>query len=135
MIGKDDGAFNPNAEQVAFYLRNIQGIMRRFEPEVVYEDSTDVATGQTRHYQSFKKPLRDPQGNLQILVIANDITDVRKAQQRAEASERQLRDMQNVIGEGVWDWTLATGTLHHNARWADLLGLEALATDHATLTT
>ena len=125
LIGKDDGAFNPNAEQVAFYLSNIQGIMRRFEPEVVYEDSTDVATGQTRHYQSFKKPLRDPQGNLQILVIANDITDVRNAQQRAEASERQLRDVQNVIGEGVWDWTLATGTLHHNARWAALLGLEA----------
>jgi PAS domain S-box-containing protein len=125
MIGKDDGAFNPDAEQVAFYLRNIQDIMRRFESEVVYEDSTDVATGQTRHYQSFKKPLRDPEGNLQILVIANDITDVRKAQQRAEDSERQLRDIQNVIGEGVWDWTLASGTLRHNARWADLLGLDA----------
>ena len=124
MIGKDDGAFNPNAEQVAFYLNNIQAIMRRFEPEVVFEDSTDVATGQTRHYQSFKKPLRDPDGKLMILVIANDITDVRKAQQQAEASERQLRDVQNVIGEGVWDWTLATGTLHHNARWADVLGLD-----------
>ena len=130
LIGKDDGAFNPNAEQVAFYLRNIQDIMRRFESEVVYEDSTDVATGQTRHYQSFKKPLRDPDGNLRILVIANDITDVRKAQQRAEESERQLRDVQNVIGEGVWDWTLATGTLRHNARWADLLGLDAGSGPH-----
>ncbi len=124
MIGKDDGAFNPNADQVAFYLRNIQDIMLRFEPEVVFEDSTDVATGQTRHYQSFKKPLRDAHGNLQILVIANDITDVRNAQERAEASERQLKDLQNVIGEGVWDWTIATGVLRHNARWADMLGLD-----------
>ena len=124
MVGKDDGAFNPNAEQVAFYLRNIQDIMLRFEPEVVFEDSTDVATGQTRHYQSFKKPLRDAHGNLQIMVIANDITEVRNAQERAEASERQLRDLQNVIGEGVWHWTIATGALRHNARWADMLGLD-----------
>jgi len=124
MIGKDDGAFNPNADQVAFYLRNIQGIMARFEPEVVFEDSTDVATGQIRHYQSFKKPLRDAQGNLQILVIANDITDVRNAQERAETSERQLKDVQNVIGEGVWHWTIATGALRHNARWADMLGFD-----------
>ncbi|MBY0465600.1 MAG: response regulator [Burkholderiales bacterium] len=130
MVGKDDGAFNPNAEQVAFYLRNIQDIMRRFEPEVVFEDSTDVVTGQTRHYQSFKKPLRDPTGNLQILVIANDITDVRNAQTRAERSERQLRDVQNIIGEGVWDWTLSTGTLRHNARWADLLGLDTATGQH-----
>ena len=63
------------------YKRQIQGIMARFEPEVVFEDSTDVVTGQIRHYQSFKKPLRDARGNLQILVIANDITDVRNAQE------------------------------------------------------
>jgi len=124
MIGKDDGAFNPNAEQVAFYLRNIQDIMLRFEPEVVFEDSTDVATGETRHYQSFKKPLRDAHGNLQILVIANDITDVRKAQRHAEDSERRLKDVQNVIGQGVWDWTIATGVVRHNARWAETLGLD-----------
>lgn len=84
--GQDDSAFNPNAEQVAFYLANVQGIMRRFETEVVLESSTDSATGEVRYYQSIKKPLRDDQGNLQILVIANDITDIRQAQLRAEAS-------------------------------------------------
>jgi PAS domain S-box-containing protein len=74
LVGKDDGAFNPNREQVAFFLENVQGIMRRFETEVVFEESTDVATGQVRYFQSIKKPLRDADGNLQILVIANDIT-------------------------------------------------------------
>lgn len=102
--GQDDSAFNPNAEQVAFYLANVQGIMRRFETEVVLESSTDSATGEVRYYQSIKKPLRDDQGNLQILVIANDITDIRQAQLRAEASERQLQYVLQATGEGVWDW-------------------------------
>ena len=122
--GKDDGAFNPNAEQVAFYLENVQGIMRRFETEVVLESSTDRVTGDTRYYQSIKKPLRDDQGNLQILVIANDITEVRRAQLRAEASERQLQYALQATGEGVWDWDIDTGIVRHNPRWAEILGLE-----------
>ncbi len=122
--GKDDGAFNPNAEQVALYLENVQGIMRRFETEVVLESSTDRVTGDTRYYQSIKKPLRDDQGNLQILVIANDITEVRRAQLRAEASERQLQYALQATGEGVWDWDIDTGIVRHNPRWAEILGLE-----------
>lgn len=121
--GKDDGAFNPNAEQVAFYLENVQGIMRRFETEVVLESSTNTATGETHYYQSIKKPLRDDQGNLQILVIANDITDIRRAQLRAEASERQLQYVLQATGEGVWDWDIDTGVVRHNPRWAEILGL------------
>ena len=123
LVGKDDGAFNPNREQVAFFLKNIQDIMQRFETEVVFEDSTDVTTGEVRHFQSIKKPLRDAQGRLQILVIANDITDVRRAQLRAEASENQLNYVLQATGEGVWDWTIPSGLVRHNARWAEILGM------------
>ncbi len=130
LIGKDDGAFNPNREQVAFYLRNVQDIMRRGQPEVVYEDATDARTGEVRHYQSFKKPLRDADGNLQILVIANDITDVKNAQERVEKSERHLRDVQAIIGEGVWEWSVASNRVRHNSRWAELLGLDVAVTEH-----
>lgn len=124
LVGQDDGAFNPNQEQVDFYLRNVQDIMRRFETEVVFETSTDANTGETRYYQSIKKPLRDANGQLQILVIANDITDVRKAQLRAEESERQLNYVLAATGEGVWDWDIDTGLVRHNARWADILGMD-----------
>ena len=124
LVGKDDGAFNPNAEQVAFFLENIRGIMRRFQMEVVFEESTNAVTGEVRYFQSIKKPLRDHDGNLQILVIANDITEVRLAQLRAEASELQLKHVMNATGEGVWDWYLATGVVKHNARWAEVLGLD-----------
>ena len=124
LVGQDDGAFNPNAEQVAFFLENVQGVMRRFEMEVVLEQSTDAITGAVRYFQSIKKPLRDADGNLQILVIANDITEVRLAQLRAEASELQLQYAMQATGEGVWDWDLTTGVVRHNVRWAEVLGLD-----------
>ena len=124
LLGKDDGAFNPNAEQVAFFLENVRGVMRRFEMEVVFEESTNAATGEVRYFQSIKKPLRDADGNLQILVIATDITEVRVAQLRAEESELQLKYAMEATGEGVWDWYLSTGVVRHNARWAEVLGLD-----------
>jgi hypothetical protein len=124
LVGKTDADFNPNAEQVAFYLDNVQSIMRRFEMEVVFEESTQAGTGEVRYFQSIKKPLRDADGNLQILVIANDITDVRRAQLRAEQSERQLNYVMAATGEGVWDWDLGSGVVRHNARWAQVLGLD-----------
>ncbi len=131
LVGKDDGAFNPNAAQVAFYLENVQGIMRRFESEVVFETSTDAVTGELRYYQSVKKPLRDAKGDLQILVIAHDITEMRRAQLRAEARERQLQYVLDATGEGVWDWDITTARVAHNARWALLLGMQPDALDNS----
>ena len=124
LVGKSDGDFNPNAQQVAFFLESVQGIMRRFEMEVVFEESTDAATGEVRYFQSIKKPLRDADGNLQILVIANDISEVRRAQLHAEHSERQLNYVLEATGEGVWDWDIATNIVRHNTRWAQVLGLD-----------
>lgn len=88
------------------------------------KESTIVATGEVRYFQSIKKPLRSADGNLQILVIATDITEVRVAQLRAEESELQLKYAMEATGEGVWDWDLATGVVRHSARWAEVLGLD-----------
>jgi len=78
MIGKTDEAFNPNKEQREFYLKNIREIMDKFETVKVLETSTDANTGEIRYFQSIKKPIKDKNGNLRILVIAHDITDMRK---------------------------------------------------------
>jgi PAS domain S-box-containing protein len=78
MIGKTDETFNPNKEQRDFFLENIRTIMDKFETEVIYETSTDVHSGEIRYFKSIKKPLKDKHGNLSILVIAHDITDIKE---------------------------------------------------------
>jgi diguanylate cyclase (GGDEF)-like protein/PAS domain S-box-containing protein len=122
LVGVDDGAFNPNAEQVAFYLENVRSVMRGMETEIVMESSTDVETGEIRHFQSIKKPLIGPDGQPRILVIAHDITDLQRAHQAIEARERSYSYAMAAAGEGIWDWDLRTNLVTHNAKWGELFG-------------
>lgn len=122
MIGKDDGAFNPNQEQVDFYKRNVQDIMRKGETTIVMEESTDVATGLTHYFQSIKKPLTDSAGNPMILVIASDVTELQVARNTAEESEHRLRYILDATQEGIWDWDISSGQLTNNPRWCELFG-------------
>jgi len=124
LVGKDDGAFNPNAEQVAFYLQNVRDVMLQNETRVVEESSTDANTGRTTYYQSIKVPLTTPQGQKQILVIANDVTELKHTQQKLEESERRLRYALEATGEGLWDWDMASGVVTHNRRWCEIAGLD-----------
>lgn len=124
MVGKNDGAFNPNREQVEFYLRNVQAIMSQEETQIVMEESTDAVTGEVHYFQSIKKPLRGPDGAPQILVIATDVTDLRRAKNDLEASEKRLNYVLDVTREGIWDWNILTGVVTHNSRWCQIMGLE-----------
>lgn len=122
VVGKSDGDFSATPEQDAFFRENVKSIMRSGITQVVMEESTDDRTGETRYFKSIKKPFKDNNGTNCILVIAHDVTDIRTAQAKVEASERQLGYALHAAGEGLWDWDIASGQLKHNARWYDLLG-------------
>jgi diguanylate cyclase (GGDEF)-like protein/PAS domain S-box-containing protein len=124
MVGKHDGDYSATPEQAEFFRRNVLDIMARGQTVVVFENSTDDRTGETRYFKSIKKPFIGDNGLRRILVIAHDITDIRRAQQQVQESERRLSYVLKVTGEGVWDWDLATNRLQHNQRWYELLGYE-----------
>jgi PAS domain S-box-containing protein len=130
LVGKDDGAFNPNTEQVAFYLQNVREVMSQSQTQVVMEESTNAATGEVTYYQSIKKPLITPEGQKQILVIANDVSELKRTQSRLEESERRLRYVLDATGEGVWDWNIPTGEVTHNSRWCEIIGLDIAHLQH-----
>jgi len=123
LVGKDDRAFNSNAEQVAFYLKNVRRVMSQDQPQVVLEESTDTTTGETLCYQLTQIPLTSPAGKKQLLVIANDVSELKRVQRKLEESERRLNYVLDATGEGVWDWNIATGIVTHNRRWCQITGL------------
>ncbi|MEW6446020.1 MAG: putative bifunctional diguanylate cyclase/phosphodiesterase [Pseudomonadota bacterium] len=82
LIGKTDGDFNANAEQVRFFLENARSIMRDGKTRVVMEESTHAETGETRYYRSIKKPLRGADGEPCVLITASDVTDLHLARQQ-----------------------------------------------------
>ncbi len=90
MVGHSDQDFGVPAELAQSMRRSVLAIMASGEPEVVLEDSQDLVTGETRHYRSIKKPFVDAAGQPQILIIAQDITDIVQARQQVEESERKL---------------------------------------------
>ncbi|MFC5768062.1 diguanylate cyclase, partial [Thauera sinica] len=122
LVGKDDGHFNPNREQVDFYLRNVQSVMLGGETQLVQESSTNAETGEIRHFHSIKKPLRGPDGEHRILVIAHDVTDLQRAHKVIEERERSYAYAMAAAGEGIWDWDIERGLVTHNASWCALLG-------------
>jgi PAS domain S-box-containing protein len=123
LIGKDDGAFNPNKKQVAFYLNNIREVMSQSETQIVMEESTNAKTGEISYYQSIKKPITNADGDKQILVIANDVTELKQTQQRLEESERRLNYVLAATQEGIWDWDVQLDTVTHNLQWCQITGL------------
>jgi PAS domain S-box-containing protein len=110
MIGKDDGDYIPDKKLADFFKKNVQEIMNKGETKIVYEDSIDVKTNETRNYMSIKKPFRNSQGEKFILVIANDITELNKKNKELVKKEKllfqqsKLAAMGEMIGNIAHQW-------------------------------
>ncbi len=122
MLGKSDGDFNPNQEQVDFYLQSVREVIKGGEVRVVVEESTDVNTGEIHYFQSIKKPLQGPNGEDWVLIIANDVTELQKAYLKIEESEKTYNYVMNASSSGMWDWDIVTGEVRHNLKWCEILG-------------
>ena len=122
MLGKDDGDFGVPQEMTELFRKNVISIMDKGQTEIVYEDSRDTLSGEIRHYRSIKKPLKDVEGKHQILVIAQDITEILRTQELVAESERRLQEVLEATREGIWDWHLPTGRVIHNRQWYETLG-------------
>ncbi len=124
MIGNTDGHYNSNRDQVKSYLDSVRQIITSGESQTILETSTHAISGEVRHYQSTKKPIIGPNGSPLVLIIAHDITDLRNAHREIEESERRYSYAMDASYSGMWDWDIANNTVHHNAKWCEMLGLE-----------
>jgi len=121
MVGKDDGDFGVPPEMAEFFRQSVISIMAKGETQVVFEDSRDAATGEIRHFRSIKKPFKNAEGGHQILVVAQDVTDLIRAQRQVTESEQRLQHVLGITREGIWDWHLPSGKVVHNPQWYDTL--------------
>ncbi|MES9860189.1 MAG: EAL domain-containing protein [Candidatus Thiodiazotropha sp. 4PDIV1] len=126
MIGKHDGDFGVPKEMADFMRENVLSIMARGETDIVYEDSVDAASGETHHYRSIKKPLKDQDGKSQIMVIAQDISEVVHARNQLEESEARFRKIFEATDAiAVQGYSKERKVIYWNKASEDLYGYTA----------
>lgn len=61
--------------------------------QIITEDPLTLSTGEVRWFQSVKRPLRRPDGRVDVLIVSTDVTDIKLTRQTLEHSEKQYRDL------------------------------------------
>ncbi|MBW4576385.1 MAG: PAS domain S-box protein [Aphanothece sp. CMT-3BRIN-NPC111] len=81
LIGKRDGDFNFNKQEVEQFLEADRQVMATSQELIIPEEKVTDYTGKVHCFQTIKKPLFSPDGNsYQVLGIATDITDRKTAE-------------------------------------------------------
>jgi PAS domain S-box-containing protein len=57
-----------------------------------------------------------------MLGTATDITAWKRAEQGPRESERRMLLAMDSVGDGVWDWDMASGRVYYSPRWKAVLG-------------
>ena len=66
---------------------------------------------------------RTPEGQpRRMFGTATDITAWKRAEQGPRESERRMLLAMDSVGDGVWDWDMASGRVYYSPRWKALLG-------------
>jgi PAS domain S-box-containing protein len=94
IIGKSDADFNPNEEEVKAFWEADREVIRSGQPKFIPEEPVyDSETGESRWYQTIKVPIKLTDGNVQLLGVATDITERKKAEEALREQQDYLRQI------------------------------------------
>jgi len=128
LVGKTDADFNPNAEEVAHFLRDDREVMASGRPKFISEEPvTNPHTKQTRWFQTTKLPLRLPgEEAVTMLGVATEITERKQLEEQLLQSQKMeavgqlaggvAHDFNNILTAIVGYTDLLAAELGDNAR-------------------
>jgi len=124
MIGQSAADLGVSVPLADGFVPSEQETRSKGKTLVFMEDCQDIATGEVRHYKSIKTPMTDSFGQTQLLVVAQDITEIVRGYKQVAESEQRLSDVMNITREVMWDWHVPSGRVMHNRQWREVLGMQ-----------
>jgi PAS domain S-box-containing protein len=93
MVGKFDEDYNTNRRETQHFRSDDLEVVRSRRSKFIPEEPVTHVNGETRWYQTIKVPIVSAEGDMQLLGIATDITERKKAQDELQAQHRFLRQV------------------------------------------
>ncbi|CAM3285310.1 PAS domain-containing protein [Tsukamurella hominis] len=86
-------------------------------------DESAMVDGRPRTVRSLKAPYRDESGRVIGLVgVSRDVTASRQLEARLLRAEARWQFALDTVGEGIWDWDIASREVFYSPRWKSMLG-------------
>jgi PAS domain S-box-containing protein len=105
----------------------LQQVLRTGQPvhDLEVHGTTPAQPGVERIWVEQFTPLHDDQGRLvQIGVVAQEVTEQRRAQAELQRGQAMLAVAMEAAGLAVWEWDVPTNALRFGANWEQILGYE-----------
>ena len=117
MVGKSDIDFNPNPNEVKNIRADDLEVLRTRYPKFISEESVTHANGESRWYQTTKIPLiLDDSDEVQLLGIATDITERKKAHEQLEKLVVQEQEARHAAETATKMKDLFLANMSHELR-------------------
>ena len=123
LIGKTDGDFNPNADEVAFFRRADVAVMDTRREMVIPEEKITDSSGNVRWLQTVKRPVIGEDGMAhQVLGVSADLTERLRAEEALKESEARFRLMADAAPVLIWVSDATARCTFFNKPWLDFTG-------------
>ena len=125
LLGKPAHEFEPTEDTAALSLQQDQLVLTNRQMVTVNEMYVVQAhTGKEFCYQLLKVPFVQENDEVQVLCLATDITENKKAEIKIRESQKMLTESQQIAHLGSWSFVLKTKKLVWSDETFRVMGLE-----------